>query len=278
MAGEAPRRGNTGLIIVLVVIGALLVLCCLLALVAALFIPRTSILRGPVTSVEVPIPSGRAVEATRQLAHAFRVEGDVVLDVSNQVGDIIIEGTDDGQVIVEALVRAYGATSADAERAADEVELTIEERGTGRIRAIGRHRQGLEFGGRSPTVRFMIRVPREATVQVSSNVGRVEVTDIVGSATIKSDVGDVVVREFVMRDDTRIETSVGRILVELPDDASFVVDAQTNVGNIDTEFDVRGASERRTPPGDRLQGEVGNAPQNELRLRTNTGDITIATD
>lgn len=275
MTEEAPKRRNTGLIIILVVIAALLVLCCLLALVAAMFIPRVSTWRGPVSSVEIPRVGVN--ESTRELDRAFQVQGNVVLEVSNEVGDIIIEGTDDGQVIVETLVQAYGATTADAERIADDVDLTIEQDGD-RIRASARNPQGLRLEGRSPSVRFMIRMPREATVQVSSNVGRVAVTDLVGAATIKSDVGDVEVRDFVMRDDTRIETSVGRILVELPDDAAFVVDAQANVGDIDTEFDVRGASARRTPPGDRLQGEVGDAPQMELRLRTNTGDITIAAD
>jgi hypothetical protein len=276
MTSEAPKRRNTGLIVVLIVIAVLLLFCCALAALAALIYPWMSVQRGPASLLDIPRAGG--VEATRELDRAFQVSDRVVLDVSNQVGDVIIEGTDDGQVIVEALVRAYGATTTDAERIADEVELTMEQRADDRIRVIGRYRRGLEFQGRSPSVGFMIRVPRDTTVRVSSDVGRVEVTDVDGSAAITSNVGDVIVREFTMRDDTRIEASVGRILVELPADSAFVVDAETNVGDIDTEFEVRGAAPQRVPPGDRLQGEVGDNPQVELRLRTSTGDITIAAD
>jgi len=277
MTNEAPKRRNTGLIILIVVIAGLLLLCCALALVAAFLLPRVSSQTGPGGFLSVP-GSGGAVEATRELDRAFQVQGAVVLDVSNQVGDVIIEGTDDGQVVVEALVRGYGATTEEAERASDDVALTIDQRSDGRIRAEARIPQGMRFQGRSPTVRFMIRVPRETTLQVSNNVGRIEVTDVVGSAMIKSDVGDVVVRRFTMRDDTRIEGNVGRILVELPGDSAFIVDAETNVGDIDSEFDVRGAAPERRPPGDRLQGEVGENPQWELRLRTSTGDISIQAD
>ena len=77
---------------------------------------------------------------------------------------------------------------------------------------------------------------------------------------------------------TRASRSAWGILRRLPADSAFTVDAQTNVGDIDTAFDVRGAAEERIPPGDRLQGEVGANPQVELRLRTNTGDITLAAD
>jgi len=262
----------------LIVIGVLFLCCCSLAVLGAALYPWVTEQRGPAGILE--LPSGGGVEATRELDRAFQVPDGVVvvLDVRNQVGDIIIEGTDDGQVIVEALVRAYGATTADAERAADEVELEIEQQADNRIRVIGRYRRDLAFQGRSPSVRFMIRLPRDATLQICSGVGRVEVSDVAGSATITSEVGDVIVREFAMDDDTRIEASVGRILVELPADSAFVIDAETQVGDIDTEFEVRGAAPQRLPPGDRLQGEVGNAPQVELVLRTNTGDITIAAD
>ena len=274
MTNEAPKRRNTGLIILIAVIAGLLLLCCALLLVAAFLFPRVSSRTGPGGFLSVP-GSGGAVEATRELDRAFPVQG---AEVSNQVGDVIIEGTDDGQVVVEALVRGYGATTDQAQRAADDVEVTVEQQGEGRIRAEARTPQGLRFQGRSPTVRFMIRVPREVTLQMSNNVGRIEVTDVVGSAMITSDVGDVVVRRFTMRDDTRIEGNVGRILVELPSNAAFIVDAETNVGDIDTAFDVRGATPERRPPGDRLQGEVGENPQWELRLRTNTGDISIEAD
>jgi len=273
---DGARRGNTALIVVLIVIGVLMLCCCSLAAAGALLYPWIGEERGAAGVADMP--SGGGVEATREVDRAFRVQGEVVLDVSNQVGDVTIEGADDGQVVVEALVQAYGATTADAERAADEVEVTVEQRGDNRIRVVGRYRQGLEFRGRSPSVRFLIRVPHQTSVVAVCRVGRVDVADIEGSANISSDVGDVIVREFTMRGDTRIEVGVGRILVELPSDAAFVLDAQTNIGDIDTEFDVRGASPERVPPGDRMWGEVGDDPQVKLVLRTNTGDITIAAD
>lgn len=266
-----------GLIVALAVIAGLLVLCCLLALVGAIAFSRFRVRDGVIGWPQIPGRNG-AVEATRELDRAFPVQGAVVLDVRNPVGDVTIEGTEDAQVVVESLVRAFGASVEEAQRNVDAVDVIIAEEGVGRIRVEARVAQGQRFQGRSPTVRLIIRVPREVSLQVANNVGRVEVTDVVGSATITADVGDVVLRGFTLRDDTRIEVGVGRILVALPADSAFTVDAQTNVGDIDTAFDVRGAAEERIPPGDRLQGEVGANPQVELRLRTNTGDITLAAD
>jgi len=215
------------------------------------------------------------VQATRELDQAFPVEGEVTLDLTNQVGDVFVEGTDDGQVVVEALVTAYGANAADAEAAADRTEVIATQEDAGRIRVIGRYPQSSTFRGRSPNVRFTVRVPRNCAVVVQNNVGRVQVDDIEGTVNARTDVGDVEIRNLIMRGDTQVRVNVGRIVVDLTTEEGFLVNARTNVGDIDSEFQVRGASERRAPPGDELIGEVGDDPQHTLDLQTRTGDISI---
>ena len=186
-----PRSGrNTGLIVILLVIAALLTCCC--ALVAAAAISR-SLMGREIGSFGLPRVFG-GVQATRELDQAFPVEGEVTLDLTNQVGDVFVEGTDDGQVVVEALVTAYGANAADAEAAADRTEVIATQEDAGRIRVIGRYPQSSTFRGRSPNVRFTVRVPRNCAVVVQNNVGRVQVDDIEGTVNARTDVGDVEIR------------------------------------------------------------------------------------
>ena len=64
----------------------------------------------------------------------------------------------------------------------------------------------------------------------------------------------------------------GSINVILPEDASFEVDAKTDVGSIRYNFPINGHSKKlRT----KLQGKVGNPPYATLNLKTNVGSITL---
>ena len=98
-----------GLIVALAVIAGLLVLCCLLALVGAIAFSRFRVRDGVIGWPRSR--GGTAPSRPRELDRAFPVQGAVVLDVRNPVGDVTIEGTEDAQVVVESLVRALAPPS-----------------------------------------------------------------------------------------------------------------------------------------------------------------------
>ena len=300
---EAPqvqeKRSNTPIILIIVGAVLLLLLCCCVVVFGANAIFRArsvdtgvSFLDRGVSIVReiAPFATGQ-VEAAHTLEETVtEIDTPVTIEVDNQVGEVRIIGADVDTVQVSALVRAWGDSDAQAQENLDRVRVTVDTVAADHVRVTGSFPQRL-YPRRSPSVQLTIRVPRDGVVDASTNVGEVTVEgisgdvtartnvgeigveDVAGALQLTTDVGDIRVDDWTMTGDSRLETNVGRVRVGLRD-AAFTLDAQTNVGNIDTEFDVDGEEERRVP-GERLTGAVGENPQMNLVLRTGTGEITL---
>ena len=270
------RRGRTWIIVVVIIV-ILLVLCGCVAVVAGIAVwsgqrPGVWPWRGTLEGIEVPRIGGQT-EATRELADVFDVETPVLVEVENNVGSIEIVGTDEQEVVVEVVIRGYGSTRAQAEQAADDVEITMEQRDEDHIYVVGRTPS--RTLRQTPNVAFVLHVPRECDLEITNNVGDVHVQEIDGAANIEVDVGTIDVRGWTMTQDSYLSTDVGKIQARLWEESAFYLDASANVGDIDTDFDVEGARDRQLVPGDRLEGAVGEDPYIELRVRTDVGDIKI---
>lgn len=274
MGERSEGRKSKTWIIVVVVIAVLLMLCGCMAVAGIAWLsggrgwPRDR----PLTGISFPNLILQA-EATRQVDKTLAVDTPVLLEIENDVGDIEIMGTDEDQVRVQAVVRAYGASESRAEDTTRDAEVIIDRRDDDHIYIVGRNPPG-EYR-RSPSVTFTIHVPRECVLEVASNMGNVEVQAVEGSMRIRGNVGTIQVHDWVMIDDSDIATNVGKIKVRLPRWAEFYLDAQTNVGRVQTGFDVEVEHERRLGPGDRLEGTVGEDAEARLILRSNTGDVSI---
>ena len=72
--------------------------------------------------------------------------------------------------------------------------------------------------------------------------------------------------------DHLFHTSSGAIVVGLPSDSQFHVDARTSNGRISTAFNVQKTGK---PQKRRLQGQVGDDPTLTLKLETSNGSIDI---
>jgi len=280
---ETPQRNRRNTWVIVVVVGAilLLLLCACLAAVAATgwFAFVLPWQRGGVSGIEINRSDriGGQVEVQRTLEESFNVSTPVLLDVTNEVGRVIITGADQEGVTVQAVVRGYGNTETAAEESADQVNVEIQQVDDNQIRLEGDIPEGVRMGN-SPAVDWIVRVPRDTRVQVRNNVGEVQVENIVGSLLLHVDVGEIRVRDFTMNDNSEITTNVGQITVELPADSAFVVEANTGVGNITSEFDVATTRSDRPGPGDSLEGPVGTNPEVTLVLRTSTGEINLLAD
>lgn len=295
MSDQPERQGSrnstrTVIIVVAAAVLLLLLTCCALAIGANL------IFRG---SRAIAIPERLqigAVSAEQVREETFdTVETPLVLVVENEVGTVRVVGSDRESVVVEATARAYGATRAAAEENLDRVSVMAEQVSPTRIAVSGAFPQPW-IGGQSPQVEFVIRVPGQTSVQITTNVGEVTVEDLEGEARIQTSVGDVNVNGFrgmldlgtsvgdvdvrgwTMLDDSRLSTRVGDIDARLAGSPSFRLDAQTNVGRISSSYDVEGEHNRDRVPGETLQGTVGDAPNVRLTLRTNTGSIRLSPD
>jgi hypothetical protein len=70
----------------------------------------------------------------------------------------------------------------------------------------------------------------------------------------------------------KFESDAGSINVTLPEDASFHVDASTDVGSIHNNFQVSGQSKISHT---KLKGTVGNPPYATMTLKTDVGSIIL---
>ena len=233
------------------------------------------------------------VEASRAFEQRIQdIDAALTVTVDNQVGKVQIVGSDTPSVLVTAEIRAYGTSADKAEEILDRVEVTADRVSASQVMVRGSFPRTLSQG-RSPVVDLTIAVPRQTTVEVTTGVGDVSVRDLVGPVAVRTnvgeidvdgvegalhlraDVGELRVTDWVITGDSEVRTNVGRLRVAVNADAAFYLDAETNVGNIDSEFDVTGSQGRSRVPGDRLVGTVGTGPTIDLVLRAGTGQIDL---
>jgi len=287
------KKNNTTLIIVIVAVAVLLLLCACAAILGAGAIGAARWFRtGPVRVPEV-LRFGR-VESRRTFERTFDdIETPLSIVVENQVGEVRVVGTDAQRVVVRATARAYGGTQAEAQNNLDRIQISAEQSGSSRIVVRGEYPRVIS-AGRSPTVAFDIEVPVQSSVDVTTNVGEIHISNLEGQGRLRTGVGEVTVRGYrgaldvntnvgeidvytwTIFDDSQLITGVGEIQVRLVGDPSFNLMAKTNVGDINSAFPVDGERTRELGPGDSLQGVVGDSPTFGLTLRTNTGGITIS--
>jgi hypothetical protein len=269
------RKSNTWIIVLVVGAVLLLLLCGCLAVAAAGWLRFVPSRIG--TNLPWRINGSRGVgriEATRKVENAFAVETPVLIEVNNKVGSVEFLGTDEKQVRVSALVHAWGSSRQEAQQIAEQVQVQIERRDNGHIYLKGDKLESPRVG-QSPTVDWAIYVPRDCKLMVTNGVGEVKIEGIKASGEIKTGVGEINIKDLSLTGDTQVRTEVGKITLTLPKDSAFDLDAATNVGKIQCDFDVSGTHAKILGPNDKLQGQVGNRPAVKLNLRTGTGEVII---
>lgn len=129
-----------------------------------------------------------------------------------------------------------------------------------------------------------ITVPEHCDIQIEGNAGNVELDGLDGETTIKTNAGDIIMRNTFLRRNSNIKTNVGDIKftgaidppgrhhfesnagsihVMLPGNASVVVQSKTDLGDVKNQF------------GDNIHG---TPPHAMLELYTNLGDIDVRRD
>jgi DUF4097 and DUF4098 domain-containing protein YvlB len=269
--------------IIVGVIAVLLVGLCVCSAMAATLVARfgaTSFLGG--------------AAVTNSVTTEFQLDTPGVLSVQNDVGEVNIRAASDNVVRVTATKRVRGGGEAAA-RLLDQISVTTDSAGNeGEIRVDIPD----NLGTASASVDLEISVPREITLDVENRVGPVTVGGTEGALQVFTGVGEIKIDDVRLLGDSRLETNVGKIGfsgrlpdgglvamttrtgdigVALPADSTFIVDARTGVGNINSEFtlEARETGESETIVSRALRGRVGQNPDVTLRLETGTGSINI---
>jgi putative adhesin len=140
---------------------------------------------------------------------------------------------------------------------------------------------------------FDITVPRNADLELTTNVGDIWVTGISGQMSLQSNTGSIYVRRGLLTGNSQLRTSLGSINfheaidpngtyqlmtdtgsvnVTLPDDTAFELDASTTLGNVTTV--VPGMT--MTYRTDReVHGDAGLSPRASMTLRSSIGSVNV---
>lgn len=294
---EATASNNRVLWIVLGVL-AIFVCCCFALL-------TSSLLAGLVASSTTQTMRGfedfgafgglGQVSATRDFSRSFTVDTPAELLVDVNVGRVDVKRGEGDTLEIQGKVEAYGANQADAEGNLGRVQLDATQSDQ-TVRVTGNWTEPVQgFRFQSPRITLEITVPEDTAVGVTMDVGDIAVEDTRGNLRIQTDVGRVQVQDVEVIDSLeittdvaeidydgaltegaryRLESDVGSITMDIPDDSSFRIDASSDLGTVDVDFAVVGETTQGFT-NKRVQGTVGEDPTTELILRSNVGAISV---
>jgi hypothetical protein len=234
----------------------------------------------------------------------LQVSGRVDLDLRSGAGNITVHTGDSGTVSIEARIRARDSwLGMSADKKIEEIEAhpPIEQHGN-TIRVGGGNREL----NKDVVFEYDLTVPPETDLKTTTGAGnqtirgiysRVEATSGAGNIGIEDVTGDVHVRtgagnldisnarrglvaetgagnigaEGNPKRDWRLQTGLGNIRLQVPETASFDVDARCGLGHISMkhEFKVRGSIS-----SNRVEGRVGDGGPS-VRLENGAGNIDI---
>ncbi|HXX79570.1 MAG TPA: DUF4097 family beta strand repeat-containing protein [Ktedonobacteraceae bacterium] len=147
----------------------------------------------------------------------------------------------------------------------------------------------------SASVDFQVTVPSNATLELKTNTGGLDVTGVSGRMTVRSNTGSVEVRDGTLSSGSLLSTNTGSITfngsigqtgpyqfttntgsinVTLPSGSSFHLDASTDTGSITSDFPGVYVQHQNFT-GAVSHSDVGSSPQATVTMTTNTGSINL---
>jgi len=217
------------------------------------------------------------------------------ITIHNDVGRVTVRTGEGNRVEVQATKQARSRSSEDAQRLLASIDVVANSTGNeAQIRATTPN----NLGGESVSVDLDIRIPQQATLDISAGVGEVSVDGTEGGLTIEIGVGKIVIGNVRLLASSRINTGVGEIrfdgqlpaqgevsmttrtgaiTVRLPADSEFMLNTHTGVGEINSGFALqdRQTGGPESVVSKTLRGRVGSNPSVTLSLDTGTGRIDI---
>lgn len=152
-----------------------------------------------------------------------------------------MEGIDGNQIHLRADARIHGTDATQAEKRGKQIEIRVMEGKQAKIEVIDNGPPQ-----NRPSVDLVLQVPKRVSIigetnageadvsgvanaDIDANAGRVQVSNIPGTATIRTNAGSVEVREV---GDVWVKTDMGRVTA---DDVKGKLNISTNAGEVDVK-------------------------------------------
>lgn len=228
----------------------------------------------------------RTVEMPLQIAPGQQ------LIVTTDVGSISISKTDDPQYSIKAEITGKGNTNEKAQRVAESVNIKIENK-TENIVVI-KIDKPFEIKSDWLTVDFYIEAPADINLDCKTDVGSINISDIMGDISAKCDVGSIKCSGVCGRLDLKTDvgeinakfandidivnadltTDVGSIHFKAPENMSAMVYASTDVGSIHSSLRAADQKIEGDCCSKKFTATTGKG-EGKVSLKTDVGSITI---
>ena len=236
------------------------------------------------------VVTAATLEETFDQTYAFS-SGDL-LELENTNGNVYIEVWDREEVHILATKKVKAGSSDKAEAIMQELEVEVETSAGGlRVDTHYPKTRDRWFSSGSMSVRYEIKLPRSADLDVTTTNGNIDVGGVSGDLEIGTTNGNVSVADSGGRlnaqttngsisaelgavdpgEDMVFRTTNGGIKLSIPADTQADLIARTTNGSIETDFPVtvQGKFSRN-----RLEGQL-NGGGASIELRTTNGSIRI---
>jgi hypothetical protein len=218
----------------------------------------------------------------------FAVSAHPTLQINDDIGSIDVHKGDSGTITVKATEhRAFGGNPND-------IQVHYDQNTSTNTLVVTITRTGGSGFFNASSVNFDVTVPSNTDLNLKTNTGEVDVSDLSGQMSLASNTGSIDASRDALSGDSILSTNTGSVNFEgsidttgnyrftsntgsvnvtLPGSTSFHVDAKTDTGSINTEFS--GVNIIHHDVGSEAHDDVGNSPQAHVTLTTNTGSINL---
>jgi hypothetical protein len=234
------------------------------------------------------------VSATVTSTQTYTVSGVPGLDIHNTAGRVQIQQGAPGVVSVQITKVARDTSQQAAQADLENIGVNITQIGDQLTLTTNFADEGAFIG--SSAVNLLISVPPEANITADVTAGDVQISDINGLMEITAGAGSATLQNVTLGDGSRIQVatgsatvsgaiahganvsvavSTGSVIVQLPSETQARLDARTNIGSITINGWPLEAS-RLSRVGATANGALGDSPTATIRIRVDSGNITIA--
>jgi Toastrack DUF4097 len=220
----------------------------------------------------------------------FAVSATPTVVINNDIGSIHVQsGGAESDVTIQATKHAGPGSNVN------DVQISYSQNSSANTITVNVDRTSNVSFFNSPSVDFQVTVPNNASLELKTNTGGLDVNGVSGRMSVRSNTGSVEVRDGVLSSGSilnsntgsitfkgstnktgsyQFTTNTGSINVTLPASSAFHLDASTDTGSITSDF-----------PGVYVQhpnftgavahSDVGSSPQATITMTTNTGSINL---
>jgi hypothetical protein len=205
-------------------------------------------------------------EFEAQVEHRFATQPGSTLKLSNIRGSISVNSWSDDVIQVLATKKVRDLGEEEALKLLDRISIDVQPNGAVAVVKT----QGPSGEKEKYNVDYKLMVPRRLNLQLTTDVGDIEVRAVDGIVNVYADVGDVKLTEIEGTIEAR--TDVGDIEgTQLTGDMDF----RTDVGDIKVE-EVNGTIGARTDVGGIEVGVHDRSQPAPIKIRTDVGSIELS--